>query len=173
MSLFDIVVIAVIGILTIIGLWKGMVKQFVGLLGVVAGFLLAMRFYQPCSKFFTSFHPGLAKAAGFIAVFLTCILLAHLIGWALGRFLADSKLGFLNRMGGGLLGLLKGYMIISVFIVILTLFFSANNTVFRRSSTIKFFLPVTAALKKVTRGDIKAKYNEKVGIEKPARSKER
>ena len=49
--MFDIIVLAVIGILTIIGLWKGVVKQLFGLLGVVAGYLLAMRFYQPCSKF--------------------------------------------------------------------------------------------------------------------------
>ncbi len=123
MSLFDIVVIAVIGVLTAIGLWKGTVKQFVGLLGVAVGFLLAIRFYQPCSKFFTSFHHGTARAVGFTVIFLASILLVHLIGWAVGRFLANSKLGFLNRMGGGLLGFLKGYIVISVLIVILTFFF--------------------------------------------------
>ena len=105
--MFDIIVLAVIGILTIIGLWKGVVKQFFGLLGVVAGYLLAMRFYQPCSKFLTSIYPGTAKVISFIAIFLASILVAHLIGWGVGRLLAISKLGFINRIGGGLLGFLE------------------------------------------------------------------
>lgn len=165
--MFDIIVLAVIGILTIIGLWKGLVKQIFGLLGAIAGSLLAIRFYQPCAKFFTSFHAGTAKAASFIAIFLACILVAYLIGWVVARFFAISKLGFFNRIGGGFLGFLKGYIIISVLVTVLTVFLPANNSFFKKSSTIKYFLPVTAALKKVTRGDIKAKYNEKVGTEKP------
>ena len=91
--MFDIIVLAVIGILTIIGLWKGVVKQLFGLLGVVAGYLLAMRFYQPCSKFLTSIYPGTAKVISFIAIFLASILVAHLIGWGVGRLLAYFKIG--------------------------------------------------------------------------------
>ena len=171
--MFDIIVLAVIGILTIIGLWKGIVKQLFGLLGVIAGYMLAMRFYQPCSKFLTSFHPGTAKAISFTAIFLACILVAHLLGWAAGRLFAISELGFLNRIGGGLLGFLKGCIIVSVAVMVLTVFLSADSSLFKKSSTIKYILPVTAALKKVTRGDIEAKYNEKTGTEKPMRPKQK
>jgi len=127
---FDIIVLAVIGILTIIGLWKGMVRQIFGLLGVIAGYMLAMRFYQPCSKFLTDIHPGAAKAISFIAIFLACILVAHLIAWGIGRFFAVAKLGFLNRIGGGLLGFLKGCIIVSVGVMVLTTFLSANHSLF-------------------------------------------
>lgn len=171
--MFDIVVLTVIAILTIIGLWKGIIKQFVGLIGVIAGYLLAMRFYQLCSKFLTNFHPGIAKAISFIAIFFACILVAHLIGWAIGRFIPISKLGFLNRIGGGLLGFLKGFIIISITVMILIAFLPENASLFRKSSTIKYILPVVAALKKITHGDIKAKYNEKVGVEKHAVPKQK
>jgi len=173
MSMFDIIVIAIIGILTIIGLWKGMVKQLFGLLGVIAGCILAMKFYQPCSKFLTSFNPGTAKTVSFIVIFLVCILVAHLIGWAVGRFFVISKLGFLNRIGGGFLGFLKGCIIVSVVVIVLTAFLSTNSSLFKKSSTIKYILPVTTMLKKVTRGDIKAKYDEKVGKEKPMQTKQK
>ena len=166
--MFDIIVLAVIGVLTIIGLWKGMVKQLFGLLGVIGGYVLAMRFYQPCAKFLTSFHPGLAKAISFIAIFLACIIVVHLIGWAVGRLFAVSKLGFLNRISGGLLGFLKGCILVAVAVMVLTAFLPANHGIFKGSSTIKYILSVTAVLKKVTRGDIKAKYDEKTGPEKPA-----
>jgi membrane protein required for colicin V production len=171
--MFDIIVLSVIGIVTLIGLWKGMMKQLFGLLGVIAGYVLAMRFYQPGSKFLTSLHPTTARALSFIALFLACILMAHLLGWGAGRIFAISKLGFLNRIGGGLLGFLKGCIIVSVAVMVLTAFLSADSSLFKKSSTIKYILPVTAALTKVTRGDIKDKYNEKMGKEKPALPKQK
>ena len=164
--MFDIIVLAVIGIFTIIGLFNGMVKQLFGLAGVVAGYMLAMRYYELCSKYLTSFHPGTAKAISFIAIFLACIVVAHIIGWVVGRFFTISGLGFFNRIGGGLLGFLKGYLIVCVMVIVLTLFFAVNSGLFKKSHTIKYILPVTSMLKKVTREDIKAKYNEMVGKEK-------
>ena len=171
--MFDIIVIAVIGILTIIGLWKGMVRQLFGFAGLVAGYMLAMRFYQPCSKYLTSFHPGTAKAISFIAIFLACILVAHIIGWVVGRFFAISGLGFLNRIGGGLLGFLKGCIIVAVIVMVLTAFLRGNSSLFKKSSTIKYILPIVAQLKKVSHEDIKTKYNEKVRKEKPIPQKQK
>jgi membrane protein required for colicin V production len=171
--MFDIIVFAFIGILTIIGLWKGLVKQVFGLLGVITGYLLAMRFYQPCSKFFTSVHPGTARIMSFVTIFLACILAAHLTGWGVGRLLAISRLGFFNRIGGGLLGFLKGSIIVCVMVMVLTAFLPGHTSLFKGSSTIKYILPVTAALKKVTHEDIKSRYNEKIGKEKPAPPKQK
>ena len=173
MQTFDIIVIAVISILTIIGLWKGLVKQVFGLLGVIAGYLLAVRFYQPCSKFLTSVHPGTAKVISFVAIFLACVIVAHFIGWGIGRLLAISELGFFNRIGGGLLGFLKGCIIVCVMVMVLTAFLPGYTSLFKKSSTIKYILPVTAALKKVTHEDIKTKYNEKIGKEKPTLPKQK
>jgi hypothetical protein len=96
---FDIVVVAVVGGLTFLGLWKGMVKQLVALAGVVAGYMIAMRFYGPASRFLTSFHPGTAKVICFVAIFVACILCAHILGWAAGKLFGISGLGFLNRIG--------------------------------------------------------------------------
>lgn len=171
--MFDIIVIAAIGILTIIGLWKGMVKQLFGLAGLIAGYMLAMRFYQPCSKYLTSFHPGTAKAISFIAILLACILVAHIIGWVVGRFFAISGLGFLNRIVGGFLGFLKGCIIVAVIVMVLTAFLPANSSLFKKSFTIRYILPVVALLKKVSHEDIKAKYNEKVRKEKPIPTKQK
>jgi membrane protein required for colicin V production len=171
--MFDITVLAVIGILTMIGLWKGVVKQLFGLLGVVAGYFLAMRFYQPCSKFLTSIYPGTAKVMSFIAIFLGSILVAHLLGWGVGRLFHISKLGFLNRIGGGLLGFLKGCLMVSVMVMLINAYLPGDTGLFKKSSTMKYIRPVTVVLKKVTHSDIKAKYNEKARRERPVPQKEK
>lgn len=170
---FDIIVLVAIAALTIAGLFNGMVKQLFGLAGIVAGYMLAMKFYQPCSKFLTSFPPGTARAISFIAIFISCILFAHIIGWLVGRFFDISGLGFLNRIGGALLGFLKGCIIVSVIVMILTTFLPAKSSLFKKSRTIKYILPVISILKKVTHEDIKAKYNEKIGKEKPVPPKQK
>jgi membrane protein required for colicin V production len=171
--MLDIIILAIIVILTIIGWWKGMVKQFFGLAGIIAGYILAVKFYQPCAKFLTGFHPGTARIISFIAIFLACILVAHLMGWAVGRFTNGPKLGLLNRIGGSLLGFVKGCIAACILVMVLTALLSPDNSLFRQSSTVRYIRPATAMLKKVTRGDIKAKYNEKIGNEKPGGPREK
>jgi membrane protein required for colicin V production len=173
MNVFDIVVLTIIGILTIVGFWKGMVRQLITLAGLIAGYMLAVRFYGPCSLFLTSFPPGVAKATSFIIIFLVSILIAHIIAWAVERLFAHSGLGFFNRVGGGLLGFLKGCIIIVVVVTVLTSFFPANSRPLKGSYTYKHILPVIAVLKKVSREDIKAKYDEKIGKEKTAPSRQK
>jgi membrane protein required for colicin V production len=169
--MFDIAVLAVIGLLTIVGLFHGMVRQLFGLAGIAAGYILAMRYYEVCSKYMTSFHPGTARALSFIAIFLACVVVAHIIGWAVGKFVTMSGLGFFNRIGGGLLGFLKGYLIVAVVVMVLHAFLPADTGLFKKSRTMKYILPVTAMFKKVTRDDIRMQYEEKVGKGKTAAPK--
>jgi hypothetical protein len=56
--------------------------------------------------------------------------------------------------------------------MVLTVFISVDHSLFKKSSTIKYILPVTTVLKEITRGDIKNKYNEKVGTDRPGQRKQ-
>ena len=162
MNTFDIAVVVVVGALTLLGLLKGMVKQLVALAGVVAGYMVAMRFYEPASRFFTSFHPGTAKVISFIAIFVASIICAHIIGGVVGKLFGISGLGFLNRIGGGLVGFLKGCLIVSLVVMVLIAFLPANSSLFKGSSTIKYILPVVEVMKHISPEKVKAGYNDKV-----------
>jgi membrane protein required for colicin V production len=173
MNTFDIVVVVVVGGLTLLGLFKGMVKQLVALAGVVAGYMVAMRFYEPASRFFTSFHPGTAKVISFIAIFVACIICAHIIGGVVGKLFGISGLGFFNRIGGGLVGFLKGCLIVSLVVMVLIAFLPANSGLFKGSSTIKYILPVVGVMKHISPEKVKAGYNEKAEKAKSIWSKQK
>jgi membrane protein required for colicin V production len=162
MNTFDIAVVVAVGGLTLLGLFKGMVKQLVALAGVVAGYMAAMRFCEPASRFLTSFRPGTAKVISFVAIFFACIFCAHIIAWAVGKLFGISGLGFLNRIGGGLVGFFKGWVIVSLVVMILIAFLPANSSIFKGSSAIKYILPVTGVMKNIAPEDVRARYNEKV-----------
>jgi membrane protein required for colicin V production len=160
---FDIIVLAIIGILTIVGFYNGTVKQVFALAGVVAGYMLAMRYYLLCSKYLTAVHPGAARAISFVVIFIACIVVAHIIGSLVGKLFSISGLGFFDRIGGALLGFAKGCLIVCVMVLVLNAFFSPNAGFYKRSYTIKYIQRATALFKKVTREEIKMKYEEKVG----------
>ncbi len=168
MNGFDIVAAVVVGVLTVIGFLKGMVRQIFGLVGVILGIFLATVYYQLCSRFLTSLHPGTAKAIAFIAIFFSCIFLAHILAWAVERFFESLRLGFLNRIGGAFLGFIKGVIIIAVVVMALTSFLSPNIGFLKTSHSIKYIRPVVLVLKKVSREEIRAKYNEKMGKKESA-----
>jgi membrane protein required for colicin V production len=162
MNTFDIAVVVVVGGLTVLGFFKGMVKQLVALAGVVAGYMIAMRFYEPASHFFTSFRPGTAKVISFIAIFAVCIICAHIIGELVGKLFGISGLGFLNRIGGGLVGFLKGCVIVCLAAMVVIAFHPANSSLFKGSSTIKYILPVVEVMKGISPEDVTARYNKEV-----------
>ena len=67
---------------------------------------------------------------------------------------------------------MKGCIIIAVVVMVFTTFFLVNSSLFKKSHTIRYIRAGNAILKKVTREDIKAKYDEKLGKKKPASPKQ-
>jgi membrane protein required for colicin V production len=169
--MFDIIVIATVVILTIMGFWKGMLRQIFGLLGIIAGYLLAMRFYEPLAKYMPDIHLSTAKGGSFIAILLASMLIASILGWAAGSLSEAAKLGTFNRIGGGILGFVKGCIIVCVAVMVLEVFFPADSSGFKKSVTYGYIKEITDISKHATRWDIDAKYKEKVGKEDPAPSK--
>jgi membrane protein required for colicin V production len=173
MNTFDIAVVVVVGGLTVLGFFKGLVKQLVALAGVVAGYMMAMRFYEPASHYLTSFRPGTARVISFIAIFAVCIFCAYIIGELVGKLFGISGLGFLNRIGGGLVGFLKGSVIVSLVVMVLVAFHPANSSLFKGSSTIKYILPVVEVMKSISPEDVTARYNKEVEKVKSIWSKQK
>ena len=139
--MFDIIVLAVVGVLTLLGLWKGLVRQAVGLAGVAAGYMTAMKFYGPlAARFLTGFRPSaLGHVISFLAVFIACIIAASIIGWIARKLIGTAGLGILNRVGGGILGGAKGCLIVSIAVMMLIAFMPPHSGIFKGSGTIKYF----------------------------------
>ena len=162
MNTFDIVVICVVGLLTALGLWKGMVRQLVTLAGVIAGYIVAIKLYEPVSTLLPNIHPGTAKVISFLALFIACIIASWIIGWIVEKIVKISGLGLLNRIGGGLLGFLKAYLIVSVAVMILIAFLPTDNGLFKNSLTLKYILPGANVIKNIISPNVKTKYDDKV-----------
>ena len=160
--MFDVIVLGVVGVSTLLGLWKGLVRQVVGLAGLEGGYVMAMKFYGPlAARFLTGFRPATASVISFLAIFIACIIAASIIGWIAEKLMGTTGLGFLNRVGGGILGGAKGCLIISVAVMMLIAFLPPNSTVFKDSGTMKYIRPVTDMVSRFAPQSIRTMYDEK------------
>ncbi len=124
-SLLDIVSIALILFLGIKGLFRGFMKETFGLIGIIGGIYVASRYAQPLGEYLDVHFLHLQNKAslyliGFIAALIAFWLVAVAIGAMLGKLVASSGLGIVDRILGFAVGGAKVFLIFSVIIYVLT-----------------------------------------------------
>lgn len=130
MSWLDIAVVAVIGIATLIGLKIGIIKAVLTLAGVVIGVLLAGRFYVALAEQLT-FIPQetLARVVAFAIILALVVLIASVIAGVLKWLASIILLGWVNRCGGALLGLIMGSVFCGALLAIWTKFLGISDPI--------------------------------------------
>jgi membrane protein required for colicin V production len=123
----DFVLILILGISVVGGISKGFARLVIGLLAAVVGFLCGLWFYGSVAGFLLPYvsHNGIANFIGFFLIFLGVVLLGTLVGKLLGLLLKWAGLSWLNRLMGGVFGLLRG-LVFAIALVLALLAFSPN-----------------------------------------------
>ena len=109
MNWLDIVILILVLVSAAIGLKIGIIKALLSIAGVVVGVVLAGRYYVALAEHLTFIdQPGLAKIAAFaiilIVVMIIAAVVASLVKWAVSAIM----LGWVNRLGGAVFGLVLG-----------------------------------------------------------------
>jgi membrane protein required for colicin V production len=110
MQTIDIIISVLLVIGLISGLRDGLVKQVAGLAGLIGGLLLGRAFYMPVGEWLGTTFGISADAAhitAFILILIVVPLLFSLVGWLVSKILSAICLGWINRILGGLVGVLK------------------------------------------------------------------
>ena len=130
MSWLDIAAIVIIGIATLIGLKIGIIKAVLTLAGVVIGVLLAGRFYVALAEQLT-FIPQetLARVVAFAIILALVVLIASVIAGVLKWLASIILLGWVNRLGGALLGLIMGSIFCGALLAIWTKFLGISDPI--------------------------------------------
>jgi len=109
MNWLDIVILVALAIAVIVGLKLGLIKAVLLLAGVIVGVVLAGHYSGPLGERLTFISSvGVAKGVAFviimIAVLVVAAIAASLLTWAARLVM----LGWVNRLGGAILGLFLG-----------------------------------------------------------------
>jgi membrane protein required for colicin V production len=112
----DLVMLAVAGLSTLLGLMRGMVLEVLSLLGWLVAYGCARLFGAEMSAYVPFAAPGSAARlmAGVVAAFVLALLIWKVLTWFVHKIVRASALSAGDRLLGAVFGLLRGGMILLV-----------------------------------------------------------
>ncbi len=115
MNLIDSIVIAIVALAAVRGLLRGLIKEAATLTTFVLGSWLAYRLYEKAALLLDGLIPlPAARIIMFAALLIGVGLIAHLVGNLLTGLVNLALLGWVNRLGGLLLGGVEGAVILGM-----------------------------------------------------------
>jgi membrane protein required for colicin V production len=125
MNYIDIIILCITGLLIFNGIRKGFIISLASLVALVLGIWGAVHFSGFMSGWLVkTFHPSgtWLTVLSFTLTFLLVVIVVMIIAKLLEKVVKTVGLGLINRIAGGLFGLLKGVLIVSVLLFILVCF---------------------------------------------------
>ena len=120
MTVFDLIVIAIVAVSVGISIWRGMVREVLALASWIGAFWIAKELAGFTATWLpdTVSNPGLRLMFGFIGVMLASLLVFSLVGMLIVHLVKVAGLTAPDRMLGAAFGLLRG-VVIAVTVVLL------------------------------------------------------
>lgn len=117
MNFVDILILIIIALFLLKGVLRGLVKELCSLIGLAVGALLAFRFHGPLAEGMVAafkLPASVCVIAAFLVIFLLTLLLFGLLGMLLSKYVKLLYVGGLNRVAGGIFGLVQGMLLLAV-----------------------------------------------------------
>jgi len=117
MEIYDVIMILVLMVATMLGAWQGMAWQVASIASVVVSYLVALNFREPVAALIQT-DPPWNMFLAMLVLYLGTSLLIWLAFQVVAKFIDRLKLKEFDRQAGALIGLAKGILLC----VIITLF---------------------------------------------------
>jgi len=159
--MLDFIFAVIILVSTIFATTKGIMREIVSIVALLGGFLLAAFYYQVPGAWFGSFmrSEALAHLAGFLVVFLGCIVVGAVVSFLINKFVKMASLEWADRLLGAVFGFLRGWLVCSI-IVIGLVAFPVKEGLLARSVLAPYVLAGARGAVLLVPKELKAKFND-------------
>lgn len=129
-NLLDIILIIILAFFGYHGYRKGLIIEVTSLAAFILGLFFAFYFSDVTAgilkQYFTIQEKYMAAIA-FIVTFIAVLFIVLLVGKILEKFIDILLLGFVNKLAGGVFGILKGALFLSIIIFVFN-YFDPNHS---------------------------------------------
>lgn len=160
MNWLDYVLLAIIIVTAIYGVFKGFVKQVIGLVAVIAGLVLAVLYYTQAAGIFVGFVKSrpVSHFLGFLFIFVLVLIAGAILGHLLTKAMV-GPLAFVNRLFGAIFGIITAVLICGILVFALVSFEMAKPAV-ETSVLAPACLGVIRAVVHMVPKDLRARFDE-------------
>ena len=139
MNWVDIVIIIYLCLSVISGFMQGLIRTVLSIIGLIVGIILAAHFYKQLGDVLTFIsNKNVADVVAFVFILLVVMGIAALIAWILRSLIKAIMLGWVDKIGGAVLGLILGALSISAILAIIEKV--SNSSLITDSKFAAFFL---------------------------------
>ncbi len=116
----DWLLLAIIGISTVLSLWRGFMKEALSLLGWVVALWMAMLFFRDVGGWLSDWiaSPTIRNVVAFSALFTGVVLLAAVVNYAVGELVDKTGLTATDRALGIVFGVARGAVIVAILVLL-------------------------------------------------------
>lgn len=130
MNILDLIIAVILLFGAIRGFQKGFFYEAATLVALVAGVFIAILFANIAGTIvgeLVSWNTRLVKIIVFIVIFIIVVGMIRMLGHLLTKLFKAMMLGFVNKLAGFALGLLKWVILLSIFFAVLDFFDEARK----------------------------------------------
>ena len=151
MTTFDFIIYSILILSFLASLSRGFVKEVFSLLCYLGSFLMAIKYQGSLSQLLmeTISSKPIAKVVAFSTIYVLTAIIISLMGKVIkGMLMSGTKLSIIDRLMGGVVGFVKGAIIVIAVIFPLQFFPEISKKLTRDSQTIPYLVEVLTFVNK-------------------------
>jgi len=116
----DWVLLGLLAVSTIIGLWRGLVREVMSILIWVVAIWAALKYSEVAAAYLSGWItvPSMQALVGFAGVLLVTLAVGGLLVWLIGKMVDSTGLSGTDRTFGMLFGIARGVIIVAVAVLV-------------------------------------------------------
>ncbi len=155
-NLLDLILIIIVVLSVMLGIIKGFVREVFSLIFFVIAIILSFLYYKEVGSIFAGSvkNRNIADFIGFIIIFIVILITGSIVTYLLKRIFNIGPLKSVDRILGGVFGLIRG-ILIGAIIVFGAIMFKVNKNVIKASKfspciveVIEYVLDIESGLEK-------------------------
>lgn len=135
MNLLDYIVIVLVAYCLVRGIFRGLIKELSSIVGVLGGGYAAYTYHPIAARWVAPWmsQVGYANIVGFLLIFIGVCIVVAIAATVIKYLMKIVLLGWVDRIGGAVVGTAKGGLITLVILMMLTTFLPGNARLLRDS----------------------------------------
>ena len=131
MNILDIILVIILALSILFGILKGFIRELFSLAFFIIAVVLAFLFYYEVGDIYMSGFKNrdVSNFAGFITIFVLVLIIGAVVTYLVKKIFTIGPLKAIDMILGGVFGLLRGILILSIIVFALIVFPVNDNLV--------------------------------------------
>lgn len=140
MNLLDLGILIILVLVGLRGYWRGLLQEISVIVGLVIGLVVAANYYLRLARLISQWvhTPLYSRVISFLIILVLCYWLIRIAGNFSHRFLSMVYLGSLDRLLGGVFGVLKGCVILGFLLTVFHLAAPKDSKLLQESVAVPY-----------------------------------